>query len=203
MIKIGLTGGIGSGKTTVSRVLELLDVPVYSADERGRWISDHDPAVIRQTKTVFGDQAYAADGTMNREYIAEKVFSDRELLQRLNGIVHPAIRRDYRLWLESHPEAPYTVMESAILFESGFDREVDRVVVVTAPEEVRLARTMHRDGADEKAVRARIAAQMDESQRVQKADFVLNANETELLIPQIMELHQKINLLASEKKTWK
>lgn len=192
MIRVGLTGGIGSGKTTVAHLLEQLDVPVYYADERGRWLSDNDPEVVLKIKTLFGENAYLENGQLNRKYIAEKVFSDRTLLERLNGIVHPAVRNDYREWVERHADAPYSVMETAILFESGFDRKVQKIVVVTAPEELRIARTVRRDGTDEVAVRKRIAAQMSDQERLTKADYVLHADDRELLIPQVLELDHKI-----------
>lgn len=188
MIRVGLTGGIGSGKTTVARVLEQSDVPVYYTDERGRWLSDNDPGVILKIKSLFGEEAYTG-GELNRPFIAGKVFSDNLLLERLNGIVHPAVREDYRAWAAEHSEAPYTVLESAILFESGFDAEVEKVIVVTAPEALRIERVMRRDGSDEASVRARIAAQMEEEERIARADFVLLADDKEVLIPQILKLH--------------
>ncbi|MDL2230178.1 dephospho-CoA kinase [Alistipes sp. OttesenSCG-928-L06] len=193
MIRVGLTGGIGSGKTTVARVLEQLGVPVYYADVRGQWLSDNDPEVRLKIKALFGEEAYRPEGSLDRAYIAGKVFADKALLERLNAIVHPAVRRDYRAWAARHEEEPYTVMETAILFESGFEREVQRVVVVTAPEELRIARTVRRDGSDETAVRARIAAQMSDDERLAKADDVLQANDRELLIPQILELHRQLS----------
>lgn len=193
MIRVGLTGGIGSGKTTVARVLEQLGVPVYYADVRGRWLSDNDPEVRLKIKALFGEEAYRPEGSLDRAYIAGKVFADKALLERLNAIVHPAVRRDYRTWAARHEEVPYTVMETAILFESGFEREVQRVVVVTAPEELRIARTVRRDGSDETAVRARIAAQMSDDERLAKADDVLQADDRELLIPQILKLHRQLS----------
>lgn len=199
-MRIGLTGGIGSGKTTAARVWEQLGVSVYYADERGRWISDNDPEVILKIKALFGENAYLPDGKLDRKRIAGKVFSDSVLLERLNAVIHPAIRADYRRWAKAQTKVPYTVMESAILFESGFDSEVDRVVVVTAPEEVRIARTVRRDGSDEAAVRARIATQMSDEARQEKADFILDAGEKELLIPQIIALHEKLIAISSHKR---
>lgn len=192
MIKVGLTGGIGSGKTTVARILSLLGVPVYNCDERARRISDCDTAVVRAVKELLGEEAYV-DGRQNRPYIAGRVFADRALLAELNAIVHPAVLEDYRLWVARHAGVPYTVMESAILFESGLDREVDEVVVVTAPEEVRIARSVLRDGVDEEAIRKRIRAQMGEEERIARAGHVLYADEHRLLIPQVLELHDRFS----------
>jgi dephospho-CoA kinase len=192
MIRVGLTGGIGSGKSTAARVLELLGVPVYCADAHGRWLSDHDPEVAAKIRSIFGPQAYIAENQMDRKYIAGKVFGDTALLAQLNAAVHPAVRDDYRRWLGEHAGAPYTVMESAILLEGGFDREMDRIVAVTAPEALRVARTMRRDGTDEASVRARIAAQMSDGERIARADHVLRADDRELLIPQILAMHEEL-----------
>ena len=190
MIRIGLTGGIGSGKTTVARVMEQLGVPVYYADERGRWLSDHDPEVIRAISELFGTEVYA-NGLLNRPYIAGKVFQDNELLQKLNGIIHPAVRRDFQSWAQKQ-EAPYGVLETAILFESGFDAEVDKIIVVTAPEGLRIARTVKRDGVTSEQVRARMEAQMKDEERIHRADYVLRADERGLLIPQILSVHDAL-----------
>ncbi|MCD8185737.1 MAG: dephospho-CoA kinase [Rikenellaceae bacterium] len=192
MIRLGLTGGIGSGKTTVARIFESLGIPVYYADQRGRWLSDYAPEVILNIRAVFGDRVYREDGALDRKYLAEKVFTDRSLLEKLNGIIHPQVRRDYREWVCGQQEAPFTLMETAILFESGFDTEVQQVIVVTTPEELRIARTMQRDHADEVSVRARIQAQMPEQERLAKADYVLYADDCHLLIPQILELYRKL-----------
>jgi dephospho-CoA kinase len=189
MTRVGLTGGIGSGKTTVARVLEQLGVPVYYADERGKWLSNHNPEVIRKIRGLFGDAAYPAGGAMDRKYIAGRVFEDAALLSQLNAIIHPAVQDDYLRWVERYRDVPYTILETAILFESGFDRQVDRAVTVLAPVELRIARTVRRDETDEASVRARIAAQMSDDERAAKADFVLHTDDEALLIPRILELH--------------
>ncbi len=191
-MKIGLTGGIGSGKTTVARVLEQLGAAVYYADERGRRLSDDDPEIVLKIKSLLGDDAYRPDGTLDRRRVAQRVFSDTALLRRLNAIVHPAVREDFERWAEEHAAAPYTVLESAILFESGFDAAADRVVVVAAPEALRIARVMHRDGTDEAAVRARIGAQLPQDELIARADEVLCADDHTLLIPRIVRLHEKL-----------
>jgi len=192
MIRIGLTGGIGSGKTTVARIFELLGVPVYYADERGRWLSDHSEEVILKIKALFGEEAYLPDGKMDRRRIAGRVFSDHYLLERLNRIIHPAVREDYRTWVARHQNAVYSLLESAILFESGFDSETERVIVVTAPEELRIRRTILRDHTDSETVRTRIRAQIPEEERVARSNYVLTADERELLIPQIIGLHRQL-----------
>lgn len=191
MIRVGLTGGIGSGKTTVARVLEQLGVPVYYADARGKWLSDYDPKVVSGIKSIFGEKAYVK-GTLDRPFIARQVFSDQALLSQLNAVIHPAIRRDFLSWQADHSDAAYVVMEAAVLLEGEFDKDVDRVVVVTAPEELRIRRTMQRDGVEAAAVQARIRAQMSDAERLKHADDVLLADENELLLPQILQLHEKL-----------
>jgi dephospho-CoA kinase len=191
MIRVGLTGGIGSGKSTVARVLELLGVPVYCADEHARRLSDRDPVVAGAIRELFGDRAYVHDPAgdrLDRRWVAEQVFGNPTLLARLNEIVHPAVRRDFLAWTRRQT-APYGVLETAILFESGFDAEVDRTVVVTAPEALRIARTIRRDGASEQEVRRRIESQMSDAERLCRADCVLHADERQLLIPQILRMN--------------
>ena len=133
MIRVGLTGGIGSGKTTAARVLETLGAPVYYADVRGRWLSDNDPEVVLKIKAIFGREAYTG-GTLNRPWIARQIFSDPVLRELLNAVVHPAVRADFIRWQARFADVPYTVLESAILLEGGFDREMGKIVVVTAPD---------------------------------------------------------------------
>ncbi len=191
-MKIGLTGGIGSGKTTVARVLEQLGAAVYYADEHGRRISDNNPEIVLKIKSLLGDDAYRPDGTLDRRRVAQRVFSDPALLEGLDAIVHPAVREDFERWAEEHAEAPYTVLESAILFESGFAAAMDRVVVVAAPEALRIARVMRRDGTDQAAVRARIEAQLPQDELIARADEVLWADDHTPLIPRIVRLHEKL-----------
>ena len=181
MKKIGITGGIGSGKSTVCRVFAILGAAVYDSDREARRLMNRDPQLIMRISSLFGPEAY-------RSYVAAAVFNDPALLAQLNGIVHPAVAADFQQWsLQQH--APYVIEESAILFEAGADRQMDATVAVVAPEELRIRRTCLRDGTDETAVRARIARQMGDEERVSRADHVLIADESRLLIPQIIELH--------------
>ncbi len=187
MKKIGITGGIGSGKSTVCRVFAMLGAAVYDSDREARRLMNRDPQLIMRISSLFGPEAYR-DGELNRSYVAAAVFNDPALLAQLNGIVHPAVAADFQQWsLQQH--APYVIEESAILFEAGADRQMDATVAVVAPEEVRIRRTCLRDGTDETAVRARIARQIGDEERVSRADHVLIADESRLLIPQIIELH--------------
>lgn len=191
MFQVGVTGGIGSGKTLVCNVLEKLGIPVYKADLEARRLMAEDQVLMGQIVELFGEEAYI-DGALNRSYLAEKVFGDREQLERLNGLVHPAVRKDYHHWVDDQKGVPYVVEEAAILFESGASRWMDLVVMVYAPEALRISRVMDRDGVEEETVRKRMAQQMGEEDKRAKADLVIVNDEQERLLPQILKIHQQI-----------
>lgn len=193
MIKIGVTGGIGSGKSTVCRVFSLLGIPCYDSDAEAKRLMNTDRDLAARIRSLLGSGAYTEQG-LDRAYVSARVFGHPELLQRLNAIVHPAVEHDFARWAEEQ-QAPYVIEESAILFESGADRLMDRTVAVVAPESVRIRRVCRRDGRDEQAVRARIAHQMSDEERIRLSDYVLRADERELLIPQILDLHRQLSLL--------
>ncbi len=190
MIKIGITGGIGSGKSTVCRVFSLLDIPCYDSDREAKHLMNTDAVLRSRIGDLLGPEAYTSDG-LDRAYVSARVFEDPELLHRLNAIVHPAVERDFEQWAESQ-RSPYVIEESAILFESGADRLMDRTVAVIAPEAIRIRRVCLRDHRDEAAVRARIANQMSDEERIRRADYILQSDERELLIPQILDLHHQL-----------
>ena len=191
MFQVGLTGGIGSGKTLVCGVLEKLGVAVYYADEQARRLMDEDQELKGKISDIFGEEAYI-DGALNRRFLAGRVFGNDKLLSRLNQLVHPVVRRDYTAWLEQQKEVPYVVEEAAILFESGAARWLDLKVLVYAPEQLRISRVMGRDGMDEMQVRERMKHQMDEEKKRALADIVIVNDDTELLLPRIIEVHQEI-----------
>lgn len=200
MLRIGLTGGIGSGKSTASRVFAALGIPVYDSDSRAKALMGSDPALMDEIRREFGAQAYGAEG-LDRQYLASKVFSDKHALARLNGIVHPALGRDFAAWADGYAaagEVPYVVMEAAILFEGGFDAGVDYSVTVSAPLEERVARAVLRDGSEPEQVRARVGNQMDDAERESRSDYVLGNADGELLLPQIIELHARLLELANK-----
>jgi dephospho-CoA kinase len=191
MFQVGLTGGIGSGKSLVCSVLEKLGAPVYYADSQARMLMASDPELIRKIIELFGEEAYLAN-TLNRGYLARRVFGNAEMLSRLNALVHPAVRRDYEGWVTKQQDVPYVVEEAAILFESGAHRRLDRTVLVYAPEDLRISRVMKRDGVDEDHVRQRMRHQMDEEEKRNLADMVIMNDESEMLLPQIIEVHTEI-----------
>lgn len=193
-LKIGITGGIGSGKTTVCRLFETLGVPVYYADERAKWLMVNDEALIVGIKALFGEAAYQPDGSLNRAYIAERAFHNEPLLEQLNGLVHPAVGRDSLVWFSEHQQSPYVLKEAALLFESGSYRQLDAIIVVAAPEELRIERVMRRDGVSREAVLARIRRQWPQEEKIHLADYVIHNDGQSSLIRQVWELHKRITV---------
>lgn len=188
MYKIGITGGIGSGKSTVCRMLCERGVAVYDSDSRAKALMQHNEQIRRQLIEHFGEECYDADG-LNRAYLAGCVFGDTEALQRLNGIVHPAVREDFRCWAEQQHSA-YVVFESAILFEAGFETEVDATLAVLAPREMRIQRTMQRDGITREAVEQRISHQMSDEELHAMANRTLVNLRQDYLESDIEQLHK-------------
>ena len=174
---IGLTGGIGSGKSFIARGLRERGYAVYDTDREAKRLIAEDEELKRQLIELFGPDTYAPDGTYQTRYVAQRVFENRTLLERLNAIVHPAVRRDFEAWKHSLPSffnlSPFTFLESAILYESGFDTLCDKVVAVVADEEIRLRRVIGRDKTDIDKVRARMRAQLSEQELRRRADLVV------------------------------
>lgn len=193
LLRVGLTGGIGSGKSTVARLLGLMGAAVYVADDRAKALMVSDPELRSGIVELFGKQAYSADGTLDRAFVASQVFGHPDKLAALNALVHPAVERDFAAWVSEQetalPRPAYAVEEAAVLVESGAWRRMDCVVAVTAPLEVRIARVMRRDSVSEAAAKARIAAQLSDAERTKYADYLLEADEKHLLVPQAAELH--------------
>ena len=196
MFKIGITGGIGTGKTTVCRIFESLGTPVFDADNAAKQIMNTDSELICQIKEAFGEDAYLASGELDRKFLAGKVFNDQEALAKLNALVHPAAIQAFIDWAALQ-EAPYIVKEAAILFESGSHRDCDFTVLVTADEAVRIGRVMKRDAVDEKSVRYRMSKQMPEEEKRLLADFIIHNNGTQAILPQVLKLHRQFLEMAS------
>ncbi len=194
MIRIGLTGGIGSGKTTVAKIFETLGIPVYYADDAAKRIMNEDAALREAIQQNFGEESYT-NNTLNRSYLASIVFGSAEKLALLNKIVHPLTIADSEAWMQLQT-GPYAIKEAALIFESDVWKDLDKVIGVSSPIELRLQRTMVRDGANREAVQARISKQMDEDEKMKRCDFVLYNDETQLLIPQVLALHEKLIAIA-------
>ena len=192
MIRIGLTGGIGSGKSTVCRMFEKLGAPCYDCDSRAKWLMQNDEVLRKELVALFGTEVYSADGKLDRARLAAEVFGNSERLAALNGAVHPAVGRDWVRWCaEREAEGvAYAIMESAILFDCGFDSKVDRTVTVSAPEELRIKRAAARDNAPAEVIRRRIEAQMSDAEREVRADHTIVNTDLEQVRKQVAELHK-------------
>lgn len=191
MLKIGITGGIGSGKTTICRIFEILSIPVFNADVTAKMIMITDHDLVEKIKVRFGKEAYFDTGELNRKYLSDIVFNDPNELQILNELVHPAAIKAFNDWaLEQN--SPYCLHEAAILFESGAYKSCDYSILVSAPESLRIQRVMKRDGISEMEVKARIDMQMPESEKENLADFVILNNGVTAVIPQVLKLHSHL-----------
>ena len=191
-LQIGVTGGIGSGKSLVCRIFSCLGVPVYDADSRAKKLMTTDGILIGLIQKEFGTLSYHPDGTLNRTYLAEVAFQDETRLELLNSLVHPRVALDYQQWVATHTGNAYVVKEAALLFEAGSHLGLDKVVVVTAPEELRVQRVLKRDvHRTPDMVREIMLKQMPENEKMKKADYLLTNDESSLLIPQVVELHQR------------
>ena len=186
-IKIGITGGIGSGKSVVSWLLEMMGVPVYISDVEAKRLMHTDEVVRRELIALVGEDVYQG-GQLNRPLLASYMFGYPQRMEKINRIVHPQVKADFRRWVAEHSHVDWVAMESAILIEAGFREEVDFLVTVYAPLEVRVERAVKRDSSTRELVLKRIQSQMSDEEKKQKADFVIvNDNETSL-IPQVLEL---------------
>lgn len=190
MLKIGVTGGIGSGKSIVCRIFSALGVPVYSADDRAKWLLNHDLSLKSAVTQLLGSEAYLPNGIYNRAWVASQVFQNPPLLQKLNAIVHPRVGEDTQEWVEQNSNAPYVIKEAAIMAKAGQNNDLDKVIVVDATVDLRVARVMQRDPQrSEKDIRDIIARQISDEERHKIADFVIYNDESQLLIPQVWKLH--------------
>ena len=191
MHKIGVTGGIGSGKSTVCKIFEVFGIPVYYADERARNLILSDPRIRKGYIELFGEEVYE-NGRLNRKLVADRIFSDRTLLEKVNRLVHPVVRDDFLRWTERQ-NAPYVIEEAAVMLESGGQDLLDFVVVVSAPESLRIQRVVHRDGTSGPKVKKRINNQWTDQQRRELADYEVLADDRHLVVPQVLQIHAELN----------
>lgn len=194
MIKLGLTGGIGSGKSTVARIFESFGIPIYYADDRAKWLMNKNVTLKSEIKNLFGKDIYSK-GQLDRKKLSSIVFQDKNLLNELNKLVHPVVAKDYIDWCE-HQNSKIVVKEAAILIESGALDTVDKVVVVSAPAKIRMQRVMKRDDVTEQQVVDRLNNQMTDSQRLKYADFVVDNGGNEMLIPQVKNILLDLGYLS-------
>ncbi|MGB3466306.1 MAG: dephospho-CoA kinase [Cyclobacteriaceae bacterium] len=186
---IGITGGIGSGKSTVCRVFELLGIPVYYADERAKILTSTDPKLRELICDAFGTDAYEGN-QLNKTYLAKKVFSDKTALATLNGLIHPRVAQDFKDWIEKNQDKPYLLKEAALIFETGGHLKLDKVVLVSSDEEIRISRVLARDHhRTREDVKKIISNQMPEEEKSELADYTIQNKEGIMLIPQVIRLH--------------
>lgn len=190
-LKIGITGGIGSGKSLVCQIFKTLKVPVFEADKEAKEIIDSDPITRKALGELLGNGIFGPDGKINRHMMAGIIFNDQELLKEVNAIIHPAVRHRFNSW-HAEQKSRYIIQEAAILFESGVFRLMDMNIVVTAPEEMRIRRVTQRDGVTKEKVYERMKNQWPEEEKVAMADYIIRNDESQSLIQQVLEIHQKI-----------
>lgn len=193
ILKIGITGGIGSGKTIVSRIFNLLGAPLYNADERAKWILIHNSAVKKGVLEIFGNEAFK-NNELDRPFISKKIFNDKALLEKLNALVHPQVGLDFKEWLSGKEQYTYVLKEAALLFEAGSYKELDKIITVFTPLELRIKRILSRDPhRDQEGIQKIIKEQMDEEEKMTRADFIIYNDEKHMLIPQVLKLHEEFS----------
>ncbi len=190
MLKIGLTGGIGSGKSTVAKIFEVLGIPVYYADDAAKKLMNENDSLKETIIKHFGAESYI-DGMLNRSFLAKEVFSDTEKTKLINSIIHPVTIADAELWMQKQ-KSVYAIKEAALIFEAKAEKHLDLIIGVQSPLPLRIQRVMLRDSITEEAVMARMQKQMDEVEKLSRCDFIIVNDEKELLIPQVLNIHQKL-----------
>jgi len=190
MLKIGLTGGIGAGKSTVASIFKVLGVPVFDADATAKNILNTDLVLREQLIAAFGSETYK-NGLLDRKYLATLVFNNSEQLAKLNALVHPATIAAMEKWAFGFTDRPYIIKEAALLFEAGTHEGLDYIIGVTAPVELRIARVMQRDHVLREEVLGRMQHQLDDTEKMKRCNFVIDNNETSLVIPQVLTLHEQ------------
>ncbi|MEP6847163.1 MAG: dephospho-CoA kinase [Panacibacter sp.] len=196
-LKIGVTGGIGSGKTTVINIFKTLGIPVFDADTAAKHAMHQDTELKKKIIELFGEEAYNKT-ELNRKYIADIVFNDALKLEQLNALVHPVTIAMAEQWMQQQT-APYVLKEAAILFESGAADRLDYVIGVFAPQHIRMQRAMQRDSLTREEVLKRMAKQLDEQMKMKLCDFVITNDEQQLLIPQVLQVHEKLLSIKKER----
>ena len=196
MIKIGLTGGIGSGKSFVSKIFTELGVPVYNSDIEAKKLYSRED-IKKKMQENFGQEVYLSDGQINKVYLANIIFNDRKALNYVNSIIHPLVKEHFEQWMNKQNHAQYIIKEAAILFESGAYKEMDKIIAVTAPLELRIKRVIVRDKTDPKTILNKIEKQLSDEEIIKRSDFHIINNEQKALLPQILKIHEQIMQLKS------
>ncbi len=191
MICVGLTGGIGSGKSYIAQIFNSLGIPVYEADSRAMEITNTIPSIRKKIISIFGEQAYQHN-KLNRKWIGDQVFDHPSLLQKLNDIIHPEVDLDFAIWCSENTASPYLIKEAAILFETGSYSQLNFNILVTAPDNLRIARVSERDQMSPDQIRKRMQNQWSDEDKLKLADFVIINDGEALILPQIINIHEKL-----------
>lgn len=191
MLKVAVTGGIGSGKSIVCRIFSNLGIPVFNADSEANRLMKKDPDVKNNIISAFGNEVYLPNGDIHRKKLADLIFNDNIALLKINGIVHPAVRNSFYKWSEKQTTR-YVIQEAAIVFESGAFELFDNIITVYAPEELRIKRVMERDNVSREKVIERMNNQLSDDYKISKSDFVIVNNDIEMLIPQVLKIHNNL-----------
>lgn len=197
MIVVGLTGGIGSGKTTISKYFLALGIPVYIADEEAKRLMHNSKVIKRKLVQLFGELAYV-DGNLNRSYLASKIFTDKGLLSKMNAIVHPKVAAHFKSWLKQQ-KGPYIIKEAAIIFENNLQSQYDYIITVVADEDLRINRVIKRDNASKAKIESIIKNQLSDKDKIEKSDFVITNKDLEIVKTQVLEIHQRILEIVEQK----
>lgn len=198
LLKVGITGGIGSGKTTICRIFETIGIPVYYADDRAKWLMVNNLSIVNELKKLFGEATYLPNGTLNRAHLASIVFNNKEQLKALENIVHPAVRTDGLAWHLAQKNVPYTLKEAALHFEGGGYKEMDKMITIFAPKEVRIERVLSRDNTTREAIEARMDNQMSDEEKMKRADFVIYNDGQQSIIRQVLKVHRALCAIANQ-----
>ncbi|MDE5424297.1 dephospho-CoA kinase [Ancylomarina sp. DW003] len=190
-LSVGLTGGIGSGKSVVADFFRLLNIPVYISDVEAKKLMQTDKLIRERLIDAFGKSVYLESGDLDRTELAKIIFSKQEALKQVNAIVHPQVRLHYQQWLQKQSDVHYVIQESAILFDTGLYKNFDKIITVTADNQIRINRVMERDNCSEASVLERMSKQISEEEKIKKSDFVIYNND-DLLIPQILNIHEQL-----------
>jgi dephospho-CoA kinase len=191
MLRIGISGCIGSGKSTVANIFRQLGIPVYVADDRAKWLMTNHAEIRKGLVALFGEQAYLPTGELNRSHISAEAFRNKELLAQLNALVHPVVIHDFDVWSKSQAHTPYVLKEAALMFESDSYLQLNAVITVTSPEELRIHRTMVRSGLSKQEVMARMQNQMSEDEKKSRSQYIVVNDEINALLPQVLQLHEQ------------
>jgi len=198
MLKIAVTGGIGSGKSVVCKIFGILNIPVFNADFEAKKLLNNDPIVRSRLRENFGNEIFSPDSKIDKQKLSSIIFNNNEKLTIVNSILHPLVMRDYEYWVEEHSNCHYNIMEAAIIIEGGFYAFMDYVVLVISPMEIKINRIVNRDKCDKEVALKKMENQLDDESKIKRAHFLIYNDEKQFLIPQVLKIHE--NLLELTKK---